>query len=577
MRLVAFLVAIAGGFLLNEALPPEVSYPNQIAAVFGWGLVLAIFPAGAPSRQSLRATLPLLAALGLVALGCLASMAMGGLPVSPGLATLGILALAAIVVVHGAALGAQDLAAAFRPFAIAVVATGVASSVIAVLQIFAPNSLDNTIAARLVYPGRAVGNLGQPNQLADSLVWALAALVPLAQSTQGARQRAARAWPWAAGMLLLLGVILTGSRTGMAGIALLSLWGLLDRRLPTPLRRALMLSPIAAVALWWGADLWAHSHHVAADLGARQGSDLSSSRGVIWADTLALIAQQPWFGVGWGQFSFAWSLTPTPGRLSAFVDNAHNLPLQLAVELGVPGAIAIVALLVGAGVVAIRRTRHLDGLAGTSVRGALVIIAMLAIHSLLEYPLWYTYFLLPVAWLWGLALGASATTVAAPSGPSAMVTAEARAARRAWRIAGLLFVAMAASAWLAYLNIVSLYLPARDAAPFNERIARAQAGLLFSTRADYVLATETQSPADALPEIERAARAGTNGRLLYAWARALEAKGQHDKASYLAARLREFKLSGAASFFAPCEDPAVTPPPFQCLAPSRPLTWRDFR
>ena len=56
-----------------------------------------------------------------------------------------------------------------------------------------------------------------------------------------------------------------------------------------------------------------------------------------------MIAQQPWTGVGFGEFNFAWTLTPFPDRPMAFFDHTHNLPLQLAVELGLPLAALVLA------------------------------------------------------------------------------------------------------------------------------------------------------------------------------------------------------------------------------------------
>ena len=79
-----------------------------------------------------------------------------------------------------------------------------------------------------------------------------------------------------------------------------------------------------------------------------QKSDISSSRFGIWSNTLALIAAHPWAGVGFGEFNFAWSLTPFPGRPTAFFDHTHNLPLQLAVELGLPLATLVIVLLLAA-------------------------------------------------------------------------------------------------------------------------------------------------------------------------------------------------------------------------------------
>jgi O-antigen ligase len=565
MRLIAFLVAVVGGFLLNLALPPEVMHTNQIVAVFGWGLVLAFAPAPALAPGVARAAMPVLGALGLVALGCALSLGRGDLPLSPALATLGLLLMAGLLVVHGAASGARDMAAAFRPFAIALVIAGLGSALIAIVQIFAPELTGNGLVAALVFPGRAVGNLGQPNLLADSLVWALAALVPLAHASQLRGQRIALG---GAAALLLLGVILSGSRTGLLGIGLLFAWGLVDRKLPPAIRRALLAAPVALALLWGGLELWTQSQHLSADLGARAGSDITTSRGRIWAEALSLVAQQPLLGVGWGQFSFARTLTADPARYPMFIDNAHDLPLQLAVELGVPAAIVIVALLLVGLWLAFRRARAADGLAGSSRRAVLVIVAMVGIHSLLEYPLWYAFFLLPAAWAWGLALGASARAAE----PAAFAPP-----KRAWRVVGALFMAASASAWVAYRNVASLYMVDGDPTSLIDRIRVGQSGLLFSTHADYMLAIMAKSPAQVLPEIRRAAHTAFNGRLIFTWARALEASGEDDKARYLAARLREFKVPAAQAFFAPCDDAAVTVKPFECLAPVKAWSWRDFR
>ena len=62
-----------------------------------------------------------------------------------------------------------------------------------------------------------------------------------------------------------------------------------------------------------------------------------------------LIAQKPWLGWGWGELDYAHFITLYPGaRFCDILDNAHNLPLHLAVELGVPLAV----VLCGGGLVA---------------------------------------------------------------------------------------------------------------------------------------------------------------------------------------------------------------------------------
>lgn len=68
-------------------------------------------------------------------------------------------------------------------------------------------------------------------------------------------------------------------------------------------------------------------------------------------------------------------------------EHAHNLPTDLAVELGLPATLLVLA----AGVVWFRR------LSGHSVPAdaewAAGVVAVLCLHSLVEYPLWHSYFL----------------------------------------------------------------------------------------------------------------------------------------------------------------------------------------
>ena len=575
MKLFAFLVAVAA-FFVSRPFPPVVTMSNQLVAILGWGLLLLLAPAPALARPALRSVAPLLIVLALVAGGCALSMARGALPTAPGICALGIVGLAAALAVHGAGAGAVDVAGWFRAFAIALAVSGVLCAFIACLQIFAIDMIDNDLIALPTRRGRAGGNIGQPNQFADAMLWGLIALVPLAQSwrakASGGAARLAQ-WGWcAAGLFMIFGVVLTGTRTGLVALVLVALWGLADRNLARPLRIALALSPVAAIALQWAVGAWARAHDLPLVLMDR--SDATSTlafRDEIWASSLALIKAQPWLGVGWGQFNFAWTLTPSFGRGAGLVDNAHNLPLQLAVELGLPAAVLMIGLLLFAFWTALRRLWRIPGDAGIAGRSALMIVVVLGLHSMLEYPLWYAYLLLPTAWAFGLTMGAAAQQ------PAAAWSSVPNAPPRAWRVLGLLMVVLSGSAWLDYLTIVDLFLPRSTSLPLVQRIQRAEASPLFSNQADYVAVTDLPPNPEMLPVVERASHVLLNGRLMFVWANLLNERGEVDKARYLAARLREFNLSGPKPWFAPCDDPAVTAKPFQCLPPAGPVSWRDFR
>ena len=108
-------------------------------------------------------------------------------------------------------------------------------------------------------------------------------------------------------------------------------------------------------------------------------------RSTIWSNVLYLIAQQPLTGWGWGNLAYAHFITLFPNqRFCAMLDNAHNLPLHVAVEFGLP----VAALLCGYLLWRLLRARpwaERDGLR----QWAWAALAVMGLHSLLEYPLRY--------------------------------------------------------------------------------------------------------------------------------------------------------------------------------------------
>jgi O-antigen ligase len=572
MKVFAFLVAVAAALLVNQPLPPVVTMANQLMAILGFGLVMLLAPAPRAQGTTWRGVSPLLAVFALVALACGWSIANGDLPSPPGIDVLGVIVLAGAVALHGASAGARDPVPFFRAFAIGLVVGGLGASVISVAQIFAYDHIDNVIIALPTSRGRSAGNIGQSNQFADTMMWGLIALVPLARAWQERNgSRLARAGWCVAALVMVLGVVLTGSRTGFVALLLVAVWGLADRQLARPLRVGLALSPLVAIAQSWLVGVLARALDLPLVLTARKDApDVTAFRSEIWSQALDLIRQNPWTGVGWGNFNFAWTLTPFPGRNTGLVDNAHNLVLHLAVELGVPLTVLLTGLLLAALAFAFRRTWRLAGEAGLGARAALMIVVVMGLHSMLEYPLWYAYLLMPTAWAFGFAVGTGTATAPEEDAGGA-------APLRAWRWVGALMVVLAPSAWLDYLNIVKLFLPDATSLPFEQRIARAQASPLFANQADYVAVTNLQLTTQTAPLVARSSHVLLNGRLMYLWANVLNAQGQVDKARFMAARLREFNLPGPRPWFAKCDDPAVTPKPFQCLPPEHPVNWRDFR
>jgi O-antigen ligase len=559
--------------LIAYNVPPSPTLFNQAAAMGLWGLVLAsLAPACASELRAVAArTAALQAALALAVAAALSSSLFGVLPWAMSLSAAGLLLATMAMALAGAAL--RPTPALLGAFFAAWVAAGAFNGVIALVQVFAPDLADGDWIARSGIAGRAVGNMRQPNHLATLLLWSAVALVPLVELGPLGRTRMRRATALALMALTVFGITLSGSRTGLVGIAVLALWGGLDRRLSRASRGLLLAAPLLCAAAWGLTAWWAavqHTHAIGA--AARLGAgDFSASRFAIWRDTLSLIAARPWLGVGFGEFNFAWSLTPLPDRPVAFFDHTHNLPLQLAVELGLPLAALVLALLARALWLAWKRCRAVADATATALRASFVMVLLMALHSQLEYPLWYAHFLLPTAFAWGLCLGpgkaAAPGTAPAPRWPV---------------VAGLAMVVATAALLVDYHRVVVIFSPPASAAPLEDRIAAGQRSWFFAHHADYAAATTADRPAEVLPAFARASHLLLDTRLMAAWAEALAQSGRSgdlDRARHLAARLREFHNPGSDDLFAPCAalGPDTETAPFQCQAPEGVYDWRDFR
>ncbi len=576
----AGLPALTLPLLLAFNLPPSSTFLNQAASLFGWGIFLVAGTA-VPShwgRFRARGGSAIGAAAIALVVAAFATALIAGLPWS--LALSGAAFLLASALIAQVAIGQSGSAGAhvFRSFCIGITVAAFLSSLIGLIQVFAPSLADGNFIARTYIDGRAVGNMRQPNHLSSLLLWAVVAAVWLGEA------RVLRRWgSTLLAMLFIFVVVLTASRTGALSMLLLAAWGLFDRRLSREARWLLALSPLLYAAFWYGTGVWADStHHVfGGETRFSTQGDVSSSRLGIWANTLTLIRMHPWFGVGWGEFNFAWTLTPFPGRPVAFFDHTHNLILQFVVELGIPLALVVLGLLGYALWVAARAALQpaaADAAPGEALvkPAAFAMVVLILVHSMLEYPLWYAYYLLPASFAFGLCLSGDARAVPAETGLAAAPPRRVRPLV----VASLLLAMGGAASVLDYLRVVAIYAPSPNStATLDQRIASGRRSIFFAHHADYAAATTAPHPGTVLPAFIRAPHYLLDARLLQAWAKALDESGQTDKARYVAQRLREFRNEQSAEFFAPCVAGAAEGKalPFQCLAPERAYTYEDFR
>ena len=344
--------------------------------------------------------------------------------------------------------------------------------------------------------GEAFANLRQRNQFATLTNISLAALVWLA--TTGRFAGRTRWLVWAAAGLLAAGNAASSSRTGLVQLGLLCVmfWAWGGWR-PPAVRRVLLAAvlayALATLALPWLAGLDLSLFGMVARL--RAGDQICASRLTLWSNVLHLIAQHPWLGWGWGELDYAHYITLYDGpRFCAILDNAHNLPLQLAVELGIP-----VALLVCGGLTwwVVRARPWFD--TDPTRQMAWAILALILLHSLLEYPLWYGPFQIAfglcVALLWATRPGKVSTS-------NRPVALDVRAQVATISIAFVLLTAVMYAAW-DYHRISQIYLPPeqRDAAYGGDTLGKVGDSWLFRDQVRFAELTITALTQDNAPQI----------------------------------------------------------------------------
>jgi O-antigen ligase len=362
--------------------------------------------------------------------------------------------------------------------------------------------------------GDAFANLRQRNQFASLTSLGLVALLGWVAAQSKIKNISRGGWTLAVVLLNLLaaGVACSVSRTGamqwvLVGV-LMTAWGWRSAKHDAGFGKGLVWLSIAApvlVAVWsvvmpwlalqttgeWGASMILRVTGQAQDYAACGG------RRVLWSNVLALIAQHPWLGWGWGETDYAHFMTAYNSlRFCDMLDNAHDFPLHLALEFGVPFALAVMAVV---GMWVLRRTPWREQQPWRVMAWCLLLV--LSLHSLLEYPLWYGPFQMTL----GLAIGFLWTPeqpdVAALSQQEGEVQAHARveAQKGPMLVAAILFIGCLYAAW-DFNRVGQIYRQAayRDAAYRDNPLHHAKQSWLFKNQADFAeLTTLTVTPENA--------------------------------------------------------------------------------
>lgn len=244
-------------------------------------------------------------------------------------------------------------------------------------------------------PLRSSSNLAQANQTGTLLVWGIAA-----QIWGMARQKVREPVALLAIIWLLFGIILTQSRTAileLATVTALMLWHQKDIGIKWKMIAILSGCMFAASLLlifWPHIDFWLGSGERAGTLERMT----NEPRPTQWLMFLQGAMLKPWLGYGWNQVAPAQlALEHTPAGLNHMLfAQSHNIFIDLILWCGFPLGIAISFFLLIFSLKCI--LRRID----SKKFPFCIIVSSFGIHSLLEYPFHYIYFLFPAMMALGL-------------------------------------------------------------------------------------------------------------------------------------------------------------------------------
>lgn len=255
--------------------------------------------------------------------------------------------------------------------------------------------LQESIGIYVVQTGkgtRALGNLGQPNQLATFLLLGVASLAYVYE------RRVIGSLAFFLTIFFLTAVlVLTQSRAGMVSVLVTGsflLWK----------QKTVLLRVSRNEIIWWmigfvwGAILLPQLSDflMLGDVRNLTATESVSERWLIWKQVAYAVAQAPWLGYGWSQTATASAVGAVAFPGVVHYTHAHNIVLDLMAWCGVPLGLILT------GIIVYWMVSRLKALSRPQAVFAMAGLLPIAVHSLLEFPFAYAYFLIAAGFMVGI-------------------------------------------------------------------------------------------------------------------------------------------------------------------------------
>lgn len=255
----------------------------------------------------------------------------------------------------------------------------------------------NSIFASVILSGKA-GNIGQINHFSNYMALATGSLGYLWLT-----QKISFKTYISIVMVFMLALAIGGQRMAIIYVFMLSVGGWLlakaitDESVASRARQLLWLIPIFIVMQFLAPLLSFLNPGLTPVERLAETASGSSLRLMLIQQAWDLFTANPILGAGWHELAwFNFTQTDNYPELKGLWSHAHNIVMQLLAEMGIIATLLLIVTVI-AWLFAQRKQIM------TAERWwILALLSVFAIHSMLEYPLWYTFFLAIAALLLGL-------------------------------------------------------------------------------------------------------------------------------------------------------------------------------
>lgn len=229
--------------------------------------------------------------------------------------------------------------------------------------------------------GRYFGNLGQPNQLASLVLMSFLCGLYL-----NSKEKISKYTQIALAIIFGLSLSLAGSKT-----SIVSLIGAIFFLLFAKEKKYL------GYAVLCGLSFLSFSFFIKNEVRDYGASDISTGRFSMWGMLIDSVLDKPWIGYGFNNTAIAnfELVNEFPINWNRFTAHSHNIVLDFFVWFGIPLGIFLTVFLV--------HLCYQHFFLQKKMQDKLIAYTAipLLVHSMLEFPLHYAYFLIPISFIMG--------------------------------------------------------------------------------------------------------------------------------------------------------------------------------